>query len=426
MPCVNKPPVPDAGKNNGCPPDGLNRLHYAHIREPIPALSSGRLPFLDGLRGLAALNVAFTHTWYVGTFRPESGLFAQWSQWITHLLLPGHWSVCTFMVLSGFCLAGPVAQTKDLLLSGGTWAYLKRRAWRILPSYYAALLLSLLLITLFPILTSPESVWHILVPALDAGPLVSHLLLVHNIRADWIAKILSPAWSIAIEWQIYFLLPLVLLPIWRRFGWGGVFLAGISLGIAAPKIVGGLTGYTNDIGWLFISLFAFGAVASAICYSTDRIACLWRNRAPWAEIAATLGGLLILSQFTALRDKPSQDLLVGLAASALIISCFLSIEHKRPSPAVRILAAKWPVALGAFSYSLYLMHAPVLMICDAGFHAAGYSTAAFLLLMVFIALPLVLLLSYLFHLAIERPLLVRQRLRLSSSLAQPLPGNPGI
>ena len=53
---------------------------------------------------------------------------------------------------------------------------------------------------------------------LNPGDLISHLLLVHNLSSAWFHQINAPLWSVATEWQIYFLLPLILLPLFRRAG----------------------------------------------------------------------------------------------------------------------------------------------------------------------------------------------------------------
>ena len=43
-------------------------------------------------------------------------------------------------------------------------------------------------------------------------------VFVHNWNFDWVYRINGPMWSVATEWQIYFLFPLLLLPLWRRVG----------------------------------------------------------------------------------------------------------------------------------------------------------------------------------------------------------------
>ena len=68
-------------------------------------------------------------------------------------------------------------------------------------------------------------------PAFTPGVIVSHLLLIHNFNPDWHSKIDYPMWSVATEWQIYFLFPLVLLPVWKRFGAAAAVGAGFLIGL---------------------------------------------------------------------------------------------------------------------------------------------------------------------------------------------------
>src|SRR6185436_4953598 len=116
--------------------------------------------------------------------------------------------------------------------------YFARRAWRILPPYFAALLASLLLIALVPVLETPtKTIWADSFPAFEFGPIASHLLLVHNLFPAYAQTINGPLWSVATEWQIYFFFPFVLLPIWRRFGAAATVLVAFAIGSALTWIV---------------------------------------------------------------------------------------------------------------------------------------------------------------------------------------------
>ena len=80
------------------------------------------------------------------------------------------------------------------------------------------LVLCWLLIALIPGLQRAERVrWDRALPAFEPGVVLSHLLLVHNLDERWIFKVDPPLWSVATEWQIYWLFP-GLLAVWRRHG----------------------------------------------------------------------------------------------------------------------------------------------------------------------------------------------------------------
>src|SRR5579883_2111781 len=175
-----------------------------------------RLDYLDGLRGLAAIYVVVYHIYVDMSAQLQT--VAHSSVWVTlvqAVLSHGRTSVAAFIVLSGYCLMLPVARSPDGQLTGGWVRYLRRRARRILPPYYAALVLSLLVAIVIPTHWLPlmGEQWNHGQPALNPGAIVSHVLLLHNWSHTWEYRINPPMWSVALEWQIYFLFPLLLLPI---------------------------------------------------------------------------------------------------------------------------------------------------------------------------------------------------------------------
>src|SRR5436190_4496676 len=94
-----------------------------------------RFAAVDGLRGVACLAVVLHHAYY------HAGRY-QWPLGLPRLLSYGYLGVEIFFVLSGFCLAYPLLNTAKPAASWSTYA--KRRARRILPAYWAALILLLI------------------------------------------------------------------------------------------------------------------------------------------------------------------------------------------------------------------------------------------------------------------------------------------
>jgi peptidoglycan/LPS O-acetylase OafA/YrhL len=114
----------------------------------------------------------------------------------------GHYSVAVFIVLSGFCLALPVALSPDRQLRGGFGRYIRRRALRILPPYFAALFLFIALIAVTPLLQTPAgTAWDSKIP-MTKGAVLSHVALIHNVIPGLNYRIDGPMWSVATEWQI--------------------------------------------------------------------------------------------------------------------------------------------------------------------------------------------------------------------------------
>jgi len=306
-----------------------------------------------------------------------------------------------FIVLSGYCLMLPVAASPEQGLSGGLAGFMKRRARRILPPYFAALVLSLLLIALVPGLGQPSGVhWDNVLPAFTPGVLVSHLLLVHNFKLEWMSKVNYTFWSVAVEWQIYFLFALLLLPLRRRFGLTVAVAAGFGLALAVLQF----SPYPYEACPWFVGLFALGMAAAEVNFSAHPQLVRWRERLPWSW----LSGLSALVLLVALacdvpRGQLGRDLLVGIASACLLVYCTESLQRNGRIPAgLSALDATPVAALGVFSYSLYLVHAPVLALVDLGQVAAGWSPDLRLAGLIAGGLPLVLASAYLFHLLFER------------------------
>src|SRR5947208_7061384 len=98
---------------------------------------TGRLAGLDGVRGLAALYVVVNHIFE----RAYPGYPADHAPFWAAGFIYGRFAVVVFIVLSGLSL-GLVPARHGWRLDGVA-RFARRRAWRILPAYWAALVLSL-------------------------------------------------------------------------------------------------------------------------------------------------------------------------------------------------------------------------------------------------------------------------------------------
>lgn len=395
-----------------------------------------RLDFLDGLRGLSALYVVFSHVTAELTYRAGVHEIGSLALKLLKLLSFGRYAVDIFIVLSGYCLMLPVARSANGMLRGGAMEYIKRRARRILPPYYAALLLTLLLIVLAPGLrTAGGTYWDICLPAFTPGVLLSHLFLIHNWSVDWVYKISAPMWSVATEWQIYFFFPLLLLPLWRRFGIGAAVLAGFGVGLIPHFLEKSRAGIAySDLGapW-FLGLFALGMAGAVVSFSQKESVVSYRERTPWPVITAVLGVLLalLLAKSPALwtANPFLRDAFIGLFTSSLIVTCALAAM--RPSQSltftfVRFLETRPIMLLGAFSYSLYLIHQPILSLVYLPLHNAGLSGSVKLAVMLFFAVPLSIVAAYLFHLAFERRFMSSPSASARPSWTSPVPRSARI
>lgn len=367
-----------------------------------------RLAYLDGLRGLCALFVVGGHTGNGGYFHDDGSFGSRLLVFFWNLLNYDRYAVAIFIILSGYCLMLPVARSADGQLPGGVWEYLKRRARRILPPYYAALILSLLLIAAL------SSVKGRSLAELSPGALLSHLFLVHNLKPEWTFAINGPMWSVATEWQIYFFFPAILLPVWRHRGIGAAVCVAFVLGYI-PHF--GFHKWLDPVAPWFLGLFALGMAGAVVGFDAGPRFRALRSRLPWGLLAIALFLALVLAFVLKPTSLPSYPLyltepLVGLAAVCLIVYCtrFLTdgVPTRRPT-ILRFLESRPVVGLGAFSYSLYLTHAPFLDLGKTLLKTLPLSDTSKLLLLWFGIVPLCVLAAYLFYLPFERPFVSSHR-----------------
>jgi peptidoglycan/LPS O-acetylase OafA/YrhL len=364
------------------------------------------LPYLEGIRGWAAVFVALHHVWQFVILRPDLGPLPGWFRALTVFKFGGY-AVPVFIVLSGYCLMLPVACSGTPVLPGGIRQFALRRARRILIPYYAALGLALLLILIHPSLSEPRHTqWDFALPALSSSSVLSHLVLVHNWFEHLQWTIDPPMWTIAIEWQIYFVFALVLLPLWRRFGPLATVVIAFTAGLVPISF-----GYGFASPW-FVGLFALGMVAAAAGFA-PRFPRRVNDPRIWER--ACLGLFVLVAVLSALKldilAHPSaiMDTLVGLAAVSLLLASARRHELGQVTAIGRVLSHPISVKLGEFSYSIYLIHFPLLAVAYFGLLDLHVSPLAIFSALTGVALPLILLTAYAFHRVFERPFMQRAR-----------------
>ncbi|OQX69118.1 MAG: hypothetical protein B6A08_06465 [Sorangiineae bacterium NIC37A_2] len=366
---------------------------------PVAAAKTAfHLAHIDGLRALAALLVYVNHAYG----QSWSGIKGELPTrvpftWFRSTLITGHFAVTVFIAVSGFCLALPVIRG-DGQLRGGTKEFFRRRARRILPPYYAALALCLLLIA--TIIGEPTgSLWDVPIEV-DWQAIVAHVLLVQDIFRT--GRINYVFWSIAVEWQIYFLFPLMVL-LARRIGILRMAACALALGFALAFAVMDTRIYRANPH--YIGIFALGVVAAYVSYSKDPVFERIRSFRHFGLVAAlalglTLGAIPVLSPNFQNTDYPLYDGGIGIFAfSALVLT------STRPNSLLTKFFALPPLVwLGTFSYSLYLMHAPILQILwQYAAMPLGLDNEATFVALMTLGLGVTIAASYGFFRVFERP-----------------------
>jgi peptidoglycan/LPS O-acetylase OafA/YrhL len=304
----------------------------------------GRLAGLDGLRGLAALYVVVNHV-FLRAFPGYPVDHAPfWAAWFIY----GRFAVVVFIVLSGFSLALSPARHGWRLDAVSRFA--RRRARRILPAYWAALLFSLAI------------AW-LVVPPPGQGLPNAKSVVVNGLLVQNLVGAPSPNrsfWSLAVEAQLYLLFPLLLLMVRR---WGAVaMVATVTLVVAAVGIVGPhvsrLDTFVTQSPPDLAALFAVGILAAGIVQAGNT-----RRSWPWHWLALAAAAPVIATiwwqgSVWTLDNLFWVDLTLGPAVACLLAA--LATGH--PARLLRLLDARPIRSLGACSYSLYLTHGPIVVV----------------------------------------------------------------
>ena len=158
-----------------------------------------RIPELDGFRVLMVGIVAWFHFWQQSWLTPYIGSYS-----LDYLVRAGYMAVDGTILLSGFLLFLPYARaSRDNLPSPSAKEFYHRRVMRIMPSY---------LFTVFLMLFAVVLPYH---QYSDVGSLVydivMHVLCIFTWdRRTYLGSQLGgSAWTIAVEMQLYLLVPLL-------------------------------------------------------------------------------------------------------------------------------------------------------------------------------------------------------------------------
>src|SRR3954447_2736292 len=348
---------------------------------------------LDGVRGVAALFVVVHHVFLRGYPGYPVDHAPVWAAWFIY----GRFAVVAFIVLSGFSLAlGPAAAGWRL---DGVARFAHRRARRILPAYWAALVLSLVV------------AWLVAPPPGQAAPgvrtvLVDGLLLQNLVAAP------SPNrafWSVAMELQLYVLFPLLLLLV-RRVN-AAAMVASVALGVGAFELVAPRFAWTRNVLVQsppeLAALFATGVLAAGIVPASQH-----RRDMPWHWFALGAAAPVL----AVVADRGSVWTVAHLAwvdlALGPALGCLLAaLATGRPVALVHALGTRPLRVLGSCSYSLYLTHMPIVVLVYGTFVAGRFrpGTPAFLAAVVLVV-PAAVLFARLFAAVFERPFVRRRGL----------------
>ncbi|MET0267788.1 MAG: acyltransferase [Duganella sp.] len=368
-----------------------------HSASPLATHSSANLPWLDGLRGLAALWVLLHHI-QILVGAPHVAVVS----W-------GELAVDLFMLMSGFLMAHHYIARKNSEPwnhSGTVLQFWLRRFFRIAPLYYLALLAALLLgPQMGQFRAEIASVW----PWTSSAPeryldqslenILMHVSFLFGFSPYYAFRTALPDWSIGLEMQFYLFFPFIMLLMARL---SPLVATGVMVAIymAARLLFRDFIHGFPMPAFLLLKLYVF-------------LIGIWiaQARAERSMLRGLLAGVALALLWMLLERN-----VVAVARVALVIALFYLMNNGTlpgssllAGATVRVrtmLSNRLAVFMGETSYSVYLVHLliviPVSALCS---RHPGYLTlhaAARMAVVTAVALPISYLVGWVLFNTVEK------------------------
>jgi peptidoglycan/LPS O-acetylase OafA/YrhL len=316
-----------------------------------------RVPELDGIRGLAILLVLFFHILRRAANLTNNDLLHS----ITDIARIGWIGVDIFFVLSGFLITSILLKTKEQ--PGYFKKFYVRRILRIFPLYYIVIVgLLFFLPALDPDLAiSTQAVWPFFILHQQ-----NWLYIVEPFPSGFLVV----TWSLAIEEQFYLIWPAIVKFFNKRqlvFAGVGIILFSLLVRIILMIFAIGLFPVKGFLYYGTVTRFealAAGALV-AIAFQSSEWKSLLGRHAKLVFILSILGfaAVLFRSSFSPVSNN-SNLTIWGYTLLALIGSTLIIMVSTQPENSWIRLAFRNKILsfFGKYSYAIYLLHMPILLV----------------------------------------------------------------
>ena len=343
------------------------------------------LPALDALRGVAAVGVVLVH---VAQVLSLLGRTVRWAA-------IGDAGVSIFFVISGYLITTSVITAPRF----DRRDYLVRRATRIVPLYYASIVVALLFVDSSPLFTAD-----------GRADVATHLVFLHGLAPGMRYSINGVWWTLTVE-VLFYLFVGLLGPVLRDRRWTvGVGAALVVLGpcwraLSILRSDGDRTLYLFQQLPGVADLFGLGMILAAVLShprALDRVGRPVERRVLLVVSGAALVAAMAVYYRVRLTymEHPAVEVLWPFGLGVAVTGCLAAI---RGSGRWLHDVARWSglAFLGTVSYGLYLFHPFVMRAIGQNWLQRDPDLPAVVYALASLAGAVVV--ATLFHYSIERP-----------------------
>lgn len=294
-------------------------------------------PDIDGLRALAVLAVVIYH------FEPS-------------LIIGGFLGVDIFFVISGYLITKIISY--EIVNESFTYKkFYLRRIKRILPSFYVVLILVLLCATFLYESSDLRSVIKAAISSVFFVSNINFAIGLDYFSPNALEQPLLHFWSLSVEEQYYFLIPFLITALLGKSKKTTVisivFLMGLVVSVLGATYFSSLSQYGSMSYYMLLTRMYSMLLGSLIVLSRfDRLSIGFNN-------TICTVALVVLTYSLFYIDKSSN--FPGVIGLAPILSTAILIAFGGKSDIVNaIFSNKVSVFVGKISFTLYLIHWPVM------------------------------------------------------------------
>ena len=297
-----------------------------------------RFELLQVLRGLAALWVVLFHVWTLQSIRT---LYAAMPSPLREIVFDdGRGGVAVFFVLSGFVIAHSLWGKQVDGRYAGTFAI--RRSLRLDPAYWLSIPVAL------AAAAAVAWVHREPLPLPTPGTVIGHLFYLQELLE--LPQIQIVYWTLTYEVQFY-IFTLLGAWAWCRARAGSSAVRRAAWLLPAAFILAAIASSLGDQHWVPHGLFLnfwFAFAAGALAYA-----------AGWRRCGAVPAVALAVIAAIALWRAPGTAEVFNTPAALTAIGLYVASRAGWLGAGGR---QRWLIGLGAISYSLYLVHLPILVL----------------------------------------------------------------